>query len=600
MLSLEVTKRQPLAEIAQRAESGCWEEISFLDSYHSGKEIAQILALPPLAQATSLRFHKMSKVDLGDLKASLSRFKKVVLCESRLLPEDLRVLLGSCGEALSFLSLRACDIGPTGAQELARSPSLQNLDALDLYGDQIKSEGTKALVASSYLKRLTSLSLDGALIGAAGLKALVRSGLCPRLKDLSLGYNKLTDVSLETLSKASFPALTRLDLPGNQIGSRGLKALSGMALDNLIELNLRYNNVLEEVAAALALASASLPCLSRLDLGRLSREENPAGNEVAQVLSGASWAKQLGQFSLYNNQVGAKGAEALLRAMPSLKVLDISRNDLGDAGLEALAKRGLKLSSLDISSDCFTAAGVRSLAAASTSQELRHLNLRFNHEFAAEGVEAIATSPHLSRLLSLDLSHCEIGPNGARALARSPYLRSLESLNLDWNYLCDFRRGDLGGVEELVASPVVSSVRVLNLQQNDIFAKTIKAIAASPMLQNLRSLDLGWNDFDVADLVGSKTLLHLEELIVRRNYEMSKGGAPEAKVRRLVQSWSLSSVRRLDLSDCWLDDAAVMNLISPALSNLETLNLKENKGLKEATKDQLRTSPYFQKTHVLF
>jgi uncharacterized protein (TIGR02996 family) len=60
------------------------------------------------------------------------------------------------------------------------------------------------------------------------------------------------------------------------------------------------------------------------------------------------------------------------------------------------------------------------------------LDLSYNR-LRDEGPAYLATSPYLKGLIALDLTRARVGDEGARALARSPYLRSLESLCLREN-----------------------------------------------------------------------------------------------------------------------------------------------------------------------
>ncbi len=68
-------------------------------------------------------------------------------------------------------------------------------------------------------------------------------------------------------------------------------------------------------------------------------------------------------------------------------------------------------------------------------------------DLTAEGMRALAASPHLARLTRLSLSYTEIGDEGLRALAASPSLRNLTELSV--------RRSKVGteGIRVLAASP---------------------------------------------------------------------------------------------------------------------------------------------------
>ncbi len=97
---------------------------------------------------------------------------------------------------------------------------------------------------------------------------------------------------------------------------------------------------------------------------------------------------------------------------------------------------------------------------------------------------ALAASPHLRNLTTLDLCYNKLGPEGARALAASPHLRNLTTLDL-WH-------NDLGaeGAQALAASPHLQHLTTLNLGLNDLGPEGARALAASPHLRNLTTLDL--------------------------------------------------------------------------------------------------------------
>ena len=81
---------------------------------------------------------------------------------------------------------------------------------------------------------------------------------------------------------------------------------------------------------------------------------------------------------------------------------------------------------------CLWTEGARALAASPYLARLTSLELKSNR-IGAEGARALAESPHLAHLTSLHLEDNNIGTEGARALAASPYLARLTSLNLSSN-----------------------------------------------------------------------------------------------------------------------------------------------------------------------
>jgi hypothetical protein len=75
-------------------------------------------------------------------------------------------------------------------------------------------------------------------------------------------------------------------------------------------------------------------------------------------------------------------------------------------------------------------------------------------------LEALLDSPHLERLVSIDLSKAGLTDDDARRIAGSKRLRSLRYLDLGSNQLSD------AGVEALAASDALKAVNYLGLRWN--------------------------------------------------------------------------------------------------------------------------------------
>jgi hypothetical protein len=111
----------------------------------------------------------------------------------------------------------------------------------------------------------------------------------------------------------------------------------------------------------------------------------------------------------------------------ALRTLMIVSEQLDDAQLEVLAREPAlaRLTSLALRQGYrITARGARALADSPHLADLTSLDL-FYARLGDEGALALASSPHLARLTSLSLIACGVGPAGAQALASSPSLTSL-------------------------------------------------------------------------------------------------------------------------------------------------------------------------------
>src|SRR5262249_20233236 len=85
---------------------------------------------------------------------------------------------------------------------------------------------------------------------------------------------------------------------------------------------------------------------------------------------------------------------------------------------------------LDISGNSLGTTVAEAISASSHVANLMHLNLSWGR-IDDKGVQSLANSPRLARLVVLDLRlNLKIGDIGARALARSPHLMRLQSLLL--------------------------------------------------------------------------------------------------------------------------------------------------------------------------
>jgi hypothetical protein len=94
------------------------------------------------------------------------------------------------------------------------------------------------------------------------------------------------------------------------------------------------------------------------------------------------------------------------------------------------------------------------------------------------GAVALAEAPNLAGLTYLDV-RCWIGPEGVRALAASPYLRHLKSLDLHVSGMGD------EGADALARSPILAEVENLRLVLDELSDEGARALAASPYLARL-------------------------------------------------------------------------------------------------------------------
>jgi len=107
-----------------------------------------------------------------------------------------------------------------------------------------------------------------------------------------------------------------------------------------------------------------------------------------------------------------------------------------------------------------------------------------------EQLRALAASPSLRAVHTLDLAGWDIGDTGARILASSPNLARITSLNLAGNSLTD------EGVSALAESSHLQALRCLNLTHNRITVNGALTALRSPHLAKLQSLNVDHNFID--------------------------------------------------------------------------------------------------------
>ncbi|MCI0700396.1 MAG: hypothetical protein L0241_04885, partial [Planctomycetia bacterium] len=175
------------------------------------------------------------------------------------------------------------------AELVASSESLAGLESVTFWQDQFPLGAALVIAGSKTLRprRLTGL---GSNCGDAGAQALAQSPVVSQLESLSLSSNQLTAAGAIALAESSaLGPLWKLDLCGNPIGTEGvtaiarsprlagLRVLSLWAIDpgpdalaelarseqlrNLRSLSWRHNNLSANAAKAFADAPRSLNCV---------------------------------------------------------------------------------------------------------------------------------------------------------------------------------------------------------------------------------------------------------------------------------------------------------------------------------------------------
>jgi uncharacterized protein (TIGR02996 family) len=176
------------------------------------------------------------------------------------------------------------------------------------------------------------------------------------------------------------------------------------------------------------------------------------------------------------------GAEGLVRKWEFrrgfLDSAHVRPNDLAAFGEELFRRTPLRHVRL---SGTFGDPALRALAASPHLAKVRSLEFYY-FRLGAPRLAVLVASPHLGGLRALQLDGCRIGPDGARLLAGSPNLAGLTELRL--------RHGEIGpaGAAALAASPHLARLEALDLTGNGIADEGLTALAGSPHLANLTDL----------------------------------------------------------------------------------------------------------------
>jgi uncharacterized protein (TIGR02996 family) len=275
--------------------------------------------------------------------------------------------------------------------------------------------------------------------------------------------------------------------------------------------------------------------------------------------------------------------EELFRRTP-LRHVRLSGN-FGDPALRALADSPhlAKVRSLEFFYFWLGAPRLALLAASPHLGGLRALHLD-GCVIGPDGARLLAGSPNLAGLTALRLRHCEIDPAGAVALAGAPHLARLEALDLTGNWIAD------EGLTALADSPHLANLTDLRVQANRIGRGGVEALAAARHWR-LTRLSLGTNPLGnegVRLLTASPNAGHLTWLQLGVN-DIIQGREAASAVAESPQLARLTTLIWYDSN--MGDDGARALAASPHLARLVELSLIDQ-GITDAGAQALLESPY--------
>jgi uncharacterized protein (TIGR02996 family) len=196
--------------------------------------------------------------------------------------------------------------------------------------------------------------------------------------------------------------------------------------------------------------------------------------------------------------------------------------------------------------------------------------------FGTQAGEALAASPYLGRLCKLDLTQCGVGPEGAKAIASAKF-GSLAELNLFNDKI------GAEGMAALAASPHLASLRWVTLFGCALARAGIESMAGAATLAGLRYLDLGGNGLGLDEakiLAGSPHRARLRHLRLGLNNIGARGA------RVILQADNLAGLWTLDLSYSNMTDMTARDAAAKTpLRELRRLIVHHSGGGRKLTVD---------------
>jgi len=287
--------------------------------------------------------------------------KVIDLSNNKISDAGLESLVQANWSQLERLNLCCTRITTDGMKILSKDHNCTNLKVIDLSNNKIYDEGIKSFVLANW-SQLEQLNLRSTGITADGIITLSKGNNWLDFKVLDLSDNKIYNKGIESLVKANWSKLERLNLCCTGITTDGMKILSKYYnWPNLKVIDLSKNSILDEgiksivKADWLQLEQLNLCCtgLTKNGIETLSKDNNWPNlkmldlsicniyNEGIKSLVQANWS-QLEQLNLDSTGITTDGMKILSKHnWPNLKKLDLNWNIISDEGIKLLISRNL-------------------------------------------------------------------------------------------------------------------------------------------------------------------------------------------------------------------------------------------------------------------
>ena len=213
-------------------------------------------------------------------------------------------------------------------RNLEKLPNLEDLTKLSLREIALQDEGLEALLQLP-LGSVTTLDLSGNGISPRGLRALLTCDELSGLRSLTLSENPIGRSADQRFSEQDLPTLEALALENNQYQSESLWSAAAPWLRQLEHLELSYTGLdgpeLQKLLQALRGGVLQSLCLSR----------NLLGSEGLSALGANASPGPLHTLLLQGCGLTDDSLSALIECpyLGQLRVLDLSGNELSDEGV---------------------------------------------------------------------------------------------------------------------------------------------------------------------------------------------------------------------------------------------------------------------------
>jgi uncharacterized protein (TIGR02996 family) len=355
-------------------------------------------------------------------------------------------------EVLARTTLRGLDVSEHFSRQLHRILPAQACGQLSAFADNGSPWGPSTGVVDAVVRsplRASVRWLDLDVKDAAEATALAAAKL-PRLHrwDAHHGFRCPPAAAKKLVSADWFAGLHRLLCPFTKGHSKTLWSALARA-PHLHTVHVWGQGVLAPLGAkpfrslgrlhlhAATPTKADLNGLIRAKLPNLAVLEVTNGglrNDGLKALTAADWFAGLRVLELDCDDLGDQGIVALGKSAvaPHLRSLTVGTSKLRPKGFASLAVDYPSLTTLDLSASHTTKMTPEEMAAFTEALSLpclRHLRLQ-GWSVGDAGAVALANNPAVANLTRLALEYAEVGAKGIRAIVESPHLQRLVYLNL--------------------------------------------------------------------------------------------------------------------------------------------------------------------------